>query len=459
MFIKHDVTDEMFFDDYVNASKNMLDKLNKAKDKNYHANDCSLDLFSMFYKAEPKKEEGKIPQGLNLMKQALDQIEACSEFQSLRLSSRLDSFLAGQATESMMDTLTKYLPNVGSESRENMQECIDGASGYKESKEYEKQLKQVIDIEAKADKVKLDPDNLRGIVRNALKSAQSEQDSTQDAFYALGQGIDPMNPKSSNLHEKMHLAKKLKSNIKLQNIMKIAGQMTRIAKKVNASKNSPIEYGDVELGDSLNRILASEAMKLAHPKLKGLFYKGLADKALLQYKLDGKEPKGKGPIIVCIDSSGSMAGEREIASKGIALAMLEIARIEKRAFSLIQFASRGQYTKFDASNKVNTLDLLSELEVFLNGGTDFETPLNLAMHEINTCAFDQADIIFITDGCASVSEGFLNFFLAQKKERSTSILGIAIETNDVSIMQSFCDEIFKTEDILRECPTDRIFSI
>ncbi|MEK6571418.1 MAG: hypothetical protein AABZ61_08620, partial [Bacteroidota bacterium] len=51
---------------------------------------------------------------------------------------------------------------------------------------------------------------------------------------------------------------------------------------------------------------------------------------------------------------------------------------QKRGFVLIQFASKGQYSIFKALNgKCNTLDLLSELETFLGGGTDFETPLNL----------------------------------------------------------------------------------
>jgi Mg-chelatase subunit ChlD len=61
-------------------------------------------------------------------------------------------------------------------------------------------------------------------------------------------------------------------------------------------------------------------------------------KNLMQFKLEGKEKEGKGPLIVCIDNSGSMAGEREEWAKGFALGLLTIAKKQKREFCIIHFS-------------------------------------------------------------------------------------------------------------------------
>lgn len=463
MFIKRDSTDEMFFRDYLDSSDSMNRAIAEGNEKNYHCEDIATDVYSLLYKANPMKEQGQIPKGLALMGQALAQIEECKEFQNLRLSARLDPFAAGVACESLMETLIKYLPNIGKLAPKDIEDSINHGPGLgmpeKTLEDLRKQLEKISLTMEKADQVKLNQDDLRGVVRKALQIAESEVESTLDGLACLGQGTEAGDQKSLNLNEKMLLAKKLKQSSKLQEIMKIAGKFIRIAHKVQASKCECAEYSDIELGGSINRVLASETMKLAHPTLKGLFYKGILDKSLLQYKLEGKELKGKGPIIVCLDSSGSMAGEREIASKAIALAMLEIARMEKRSFVLTQFASFGQTTVFKApKGKCNTMDLLIEIEIFLDGGTNFESPLDIAMVEAQASFKDEADIIFITDGEASLGDDLLNNLLKAKKDRRLSIFAIAIGSS-IEILNKFCDQVFPVEDILRECPTDQIFAI
>src|SRR5207249_4537867 len=59
--------------------------------------------------------------------------------------------------------------------------------------------------------------------------------------------------------------------------------------------------------------------------------------------------RGRGPMIVCLDGSGSMEGEKEIWSKAVALTLLEIARRQRRLFRFICFSS--------ADTPLFTLDL------------------------------------------------------------------------------------------------------
>ena len=96
-------------------------------------------------------------------------------------------------------------------------------------------------------------------------------------------------------------------------------------------------------------------------------------------------------MIVCLDGSSSMAGEKEIWSKAVALTLLEIARRQRRLFRFICFSS--------ADMPLFTLDLnprdhhlvredraLDVAEYFPGGGTDFETPLDAAVATLRRSA-------------------------------------------------------------------------
>ena len=60
-------------------------------------------------------------------------------------------------------------------------------------------------------------------------------------------------------------------------------------------------------------------LSLHHPVLRKDFYRRFLDQELIQYSLRGVEEKGKGPMIVCLDGSSSMAGDKEIWSKAVTL--------------------------------------------------------------------------------------------------------------------------------------------
>ena len=63
------------------------------------------------------------------------------------------------------------------------------------------------------------------------------------------------------------------------------------------------------------------------------------DAELLQYALRAIDEKGRGPMVVCIDGSSSMAGDKEIWSKAVSLTLLDIAQRQRRLFRSICFAA------------------------------------------------------------------------------------------------------------------------
>lgn len=96
-----------------------------------------------------------------------------------------------------------------------------------------------------------------------------------------------------------------------------------------------ISDGAICRSDELSRMLPSEAMLATSdvPALKLLFTARRAERALVTYEYAGwlelearpksrmaSRPAGKGgPLLVCLDTSGSMGGQREAVSKAVAL--------------------------------------------------------------------------------------------------------------------------------------------
>src|SRR5256886_15702523 len=113
-------------------------------------------------------------------------------------------------------------------------------------------------------------------------------------------------------------------------------------------------------------------------------------------------------MIVCLGGSGSMAGDKEIWAKAVALTLLEIARRQRRLFRFICFSS--------ADTPLFTLDLnprerhevqedraLDVAEYFPGGGTDLETPLAAAVDCLAAARYRRGDIGLLTDGECRVS--------------------------------------------------------
>lgn len=169
------------------------------------------------------------------------------------------------------------------------------------------------------------------------------------------------------------------------------------------SKNSSVEEIDrVESGDNLERVLVAE---LSMPE--DLFYKRYATKELQQFSSPGKDnPKKveehrkdprltKGPIIVSIDTSGSMSGRPEKIAFSLLKQLLRMAKKQKRPCFLISFSVRSK--SIDLSKPRNWGKLDHFLKHSFSGGTDGEQMLAEAIRVLQKGTFEMADVLIISD--------------------------------------------------------------
>ena len=244
---------------------------------------------------------------------------------------------------------------------------------------------------------------------------------------------------------------KVRSNPKLLEISKTLGRYREI---VSQKRKNGFSYGlgekyDITSGNNLTLCLAGELALLASPETQALFFHKFQQKDLKQYRKRNRVTKGRGDIIVCVDESISMKDYINWAH-AFALSMLDIAQHEKRKFALVHFSSSHQIkTDIFLPGECTVDDTIQSAEHFFNGGTNFETPLSETLKLIKD-GFDNADVLFITDGKCRISEKFSKTFLEEKQAAKFSVTGILLDQTDSCVGESlipFCDNIYRMSNL------------
>ena len=173
------------------------------------------------------------------------------------------------------------------------------------------------------------------------------------------------------------------------------------------------------LSGSLTEMLPSEAGLLLgkSPVLRRLFLAKKVESKLLSYQLSGwsdvpslprvsprylpRLPSGPGgPIVVCLDTSWSMSGSREVLSKAVVLACVSAARKQRRNCQVVAFSNeRGVMDAGEiTADPAGVCRLLEFLSNSFGGGTDVTGALKYAMVTLGSDTMSAADVLLVTDG-------------------------------------------------------------
>ena len=421
--------------------------------------DLLTDGFGSFFKYAPEvKETVESDRALN--QHLIQQVMKLKEYKELRHHTRGNKFHATSALNSIKETFEQLPDDLKQQQKQldEMQETLDNELDSPSpdpealKKLFEQQQKAEDDIKTQCEEF---GDTIRQSLRKGIKQAQEDAEEFEDAALALGCGDEPGQLQTTSTQEKMQIATWLKNNRMLAKIAKMAGRMIRIAERKQREK---VDYAREEIenitkGNDLTRLVPFELMKLAHPDLANLFFKDYLENSLFQYSLKGKDYTGQGPVLVCVDRSGSMSGEPDTWAKAIALALYMIAMKQNRAFGFLLFDTRIHKEVFIPKGEKNLQGLIEVLSAFSGGGTKFTPPLKRCLELIEGDEWNKADVTFITDGEASLSTEFLENFRNVKKEKEFSVLGVRIgcEVSDVTdTLNAFSDEVFNLEGMIDE---------
>jgi uncharacterized protein with von Willebrand factor type A (vWA) domain len=286
--------------------------------------------------------------------------------------------------------------------------------------------------------------------RMQLRAAQlaEEIDRVADDSHSFSLEFGQGGRLSAN--ERLELGRRLARNKRLGELARLVGRLKQDARAIRRRTldRGVAEAYDVERGDELGRLIPAELVALHHPGLRADFLRRLLEGEILEYRLREDEQKGKGPMVVCIDVSSSMQGEKELWAKAVSLTLMDIARRNRRLFRAVLFSSGPDSLRVLDLNSRRRYQpelpkVLEMAEYFPGGGTDFQAPIDAAVALLEDKKLKRGDIVVITDGECSVAPEWLADLRERKERLRFAIFAVLVDvgSSELSTLAQFSDRV------------------
>jgi uncharacterized protein with von Willebrand factor type A (vWA) domain len=226
----------------------------------------------------------------------------------------------------------------------------------------------------------------------------------------------------------------------------------------------PGETRGVVRSGRVPRMLPQEAMLLAHPRLRLVWHARHAERTLLTYEDDdhleevaprevpalratARRTTGRrlelGPMLVCVDTSGSMAGGAELVAKAVVLEAARTAHAQGRACHVFAFSGPGEVVETLLSADVAGVEALARfMGQGFGGGTDIGAPLERALARLSDERFRLADLLVASDGEFGATPAVAAAVRAAQSERGLRVQGILVGDRETIGMLELCDDVF-----------------
>jgi uncharacterized protein with von Willebrand factor type A (vWA) domain len=221
----------------------------------------------------------------------------------------------------------------------------------------------------------------------------------------------------------------------------------------------------IHKSDDIPRMLPMEGSLYLHPVFRKLWKAKLIERSLACYQVKGiaqrrklteewveeeqvvREKLERGPIIVCLDTSGSMQGVPETVAKAITLEAMRLAHAEGRDCLLYAFSGYGGVVEHDLDLSPAGIGSLCDfLCMSFHGGTDISGPISSATKRLDSARWKRADIIMVSDGEFDVSGETQRTLEEAKKKHGLRVHGLLVSNGypgcyGLSSMRSLCEPL------------------
>ncbi|MGG1880731.1 VWA domain-containing protein [Paenibacillus cisolokensis] len=392
------------------------------------------DLWAGLFKMKPELLE-QVPDELGINRQLMEKVMADKGYQEFREFTRLDDLAAALGTTKYSETVLGWVKEQAQrdqELAEALQNLMCGEQGA--SQQAAEALTAVLNQQG---------NSLSKMLSQAAQEAVDAKENVKSLLGGVKASSGDSELRKVPLKDQLLLAERLSHDKKLKEIAKWAGRMKIVANRKQRSKHKDaIDLNGIKQGNAVEQLLPIEIGSYASPITKMDFLRRYVEGQTLQYDTKGPEHLGKGPIILCLDQSGSMSGQ-DTMSKGFALALMSIARKQRRDFAWIPFSSHAADPLIYERGKIEVQDMIQLATIFFGGGTSFEPPLRAASQIIQQSRFNQADIVFVTDGESHVSERFLQSWNELKSKKGFSVLSLLLGRESIQGVEGFSDRIVR----------------
>lgn len=230
----------------------------------------------------------------------------------------------------------------------------------------------------------------------------------------------------------------------------------------------PGETRGVYRSGRIARMLPSETMQLTHRRLRLLWHAHHAERCLLTYEEDDRMPQPvrdrvpvslpspqrrpdrrmeAGPMLICVDTSGSMQGGAEAVAKAVVLEAMRTAHAQHRHCHVFAYGGPDEIVE-------QTLDLdaagIGQLVQFLGqgfrGGTDICGPLERVLDRLVHERWQRADLLIASDGEFGATPQTALALARAKAEQGLRVQGVLIGDRETIGMLELADDVFWVRD-------------
>ena len=240
-------------------------------------------------------------------------------------------------------------------------------------------------------------------------------------------------------------------NEDLSRIVEIVGRMESELglRRTEKTRHGHSEVHSIRFSDDIQRMLPHEILNLTDPEFEMMFYSRFSEKKLMTYDLKGRErvsgppkDKRKGPVVMLIDTSGSMYGEPELIAKAVSLTIARRMIPEKRDVKVILFSTGTTEISLTSKEKMGR-EFLDFLSYTFGGGTDFNIALREGMRAMREKEWNGADLLFISDGHSVVNDGIITAEWNLLKEMNDArVFSVIINNDDAAGLEGLSDSVY-----------------
>lgn len=411
---------DLLWNDHIAQSTTAQQLIRDGMNRQGEFPEFANDVHAALYLRHQPPFEDNAPQWAN---ELLNQAQAIPEYKTLKAKCNNDGFAAGIATETLLDAIKAHIPK---EDKKHDSSNPMASSG--------------------------DNSQMRQDIRQALRSARdavTEAEQTLEPLMnaaGITHGSQPGEHETLEDVEQMRQAYHvLKGQSALNDITRLAGRMKRLTanKQRSTVKKGVGPIKGLTQGGDVSRLIPASIAGLRHRAQRLDTLRKIINRQALQYKMDAKQTLGRGPIVICRDMSSSMRGMPDTWAKAVCLALMETAQEQKRQYTQIAYET---YITQEVSIEPTKTSLESILPILTQapaGGTDFNPPLARALDIIKDApTMRQADVIFITDGHATIEGEIIEAYQDAQRADGLSVYVVSVGRSPATILDPIATESY-----------------
>jgi uncharacterized protein with von Willebrand factor type A (vWA) domain len=154
-----------------------------------------------------------------------------------------------------------------------------------------------------------------------------------------------------------------------------------------------------------------------------------------------------GPMLICVDTSGSMQGAPEAVAKAVVLEAMRTAYAQKRACHVFAFGGPGEIVELEVDIDIAGIAQLAQfLGQGFRGGTDVCGPIERVVERLAEERWQLADLLIASDGEFGATPGTAAALARTKTELGLRVLGVLIGDRKTPGMLELADDLYWMRD-------------